>query len=53
MSDHVAVMSESFTTMVALEGFIPRVGPHVLFESPRCAELLSAQLAPTGRAKHG
>ena len=53
MSDHVAVMSESFTTMVALEGLIPRVGPHVLLESPRCAELLSAQLAPTGRAKHG
>ena len=53
MSDHVAVMSESFTTMVAFEGLIPRVGPHVLLKRPRCAKLLSAQLAPTGGAKHG
>lgn len=45
MSDHVAVMSESFTTMVTLERLVPCVGPHVLLQGPGCAELLSAQLA--------
>ena len=53
MSDHVAVMSESFTTMVTLERLVPCVGPHVLLQGPGCAELLSAQLAPTEGVKHG
>lgn len=43
--DHVAVVSECLATVVAFEGFVPCVCPHVLLQSPRRAELLSAQLA--------
>lgn len=29
MSDHVAVVSKSFAAVIAFEGFVPRVCPHV------------------------
>lgn len=45
MSDHVAVMSEGFAAVIAFEGFIPRMCPHVFLQRPGSAEFLSAQLA--------
>jgi len=45
VSDHVAVVSESFAAVIAFEGLVPRVCPHVLLQCPGGAEFLRTQLA--------
>ena len=47
VSDHVAVVSESFAAVIAFEGLVPRVCPHVLLQRPGGAEFLRTQLAST------